>query len=196
MVAMAVMGAGSWGTAMAKVCADAGNAVTIWARRKDVTDAINRDHCNADYFPDVTLPDSVVGTNDAAAALADADIVILAVPSQTLRSNLENWKDQLSSSAIIVSLAKGLEHDTDLRMSELIKEVTGVESDRIAVLSGPNLAGEVMDQQPTATVIACANENSAKLVQSAVAARLKLFIEVIICPKRSITTARLFSLFI
>ena len=169
MVAMAVMGAGSWGTAMAKVCADAGNAVTIWARRKDVTDAINRDHCNADYFPDVTLPDSVVGTNDAAAALADADIVILAVPSQTLRSNLENWKDQLSSSAIIVSLAKGLEHDTDLRMSELIKEVTGVEPDRIAVLSGPNLAGEVMDQQPTATVIACANENNAKLVQSAVA---------------------------
>ncbi|WP_290279819.1 NAD(P)H-dependent glycerol-3-phosphate dehydrogenase [Corynebacterium faecale] len=170
MVSVAVMGAGSWGTTLAKVFADAGNTVTLWARRETLADTIRTTRENPDYLAGVVLPDSIIATSDPTEALQGASIVVLGIPSQALRPNLAEWKDLISSDATLVSLAKGIEKDTHLRMSQVIAEVTGAEPERIAVLSGPNLAREIAEGQPAATVIACEDENRAKLVQAAVAA--------------------------
>lgn len=169
MVNVAVMGAGSWGSTLAKAFADAGNTVHLWARRPELAQTIEQSRINADYLPGVILPDAVLPTSDAVEALSTADIVVFAVPSQTMRDNLSAWRDLLPADATLVSISKGIEAETHLRMSEVIAEVTGVEPERITVLSGPNLAREVAQEQPAATVIACANENRAKLVQAAVA---------------------------
>lgn len=170
MVSVSVMGAGSWGTTLAKVFADAGNTVTLWARRENLAATIREDHENPDYLPGVNLPESLIVTSSAADALDGTAIVVLAVPSQTLRENLAEWKDIIPADATLVSLAKGIERGTHLRMSEVIAEVTEASPERIAVLSGPNLAREIAEGQPAATVIACPDENRAKLVQAAVAA--------------------------
>lgn len=169
MVQVAVMGAGSWGTTLAKVFADAGNPVHLWARRAEQIQRMSITRENHDYLPGMYLPAQIEPTADAAQALADADIVVLGVPSQTLRANLENWRDLISPSAVLLSLAKGIEKGTLMRMSQVIGEISGVEKERIAVLSGPNLAREVALEQPAATVIACEDENNAKMVQAAVA---------------------------
>ena len=169
MVNVAIMGAGSWGTTLAKVFADAGNTVTLWARRAELAEQIHATRANPDYLPDIRLPESVVATHDAQRALDSAAVVVFAVPSQTMRDNLEAWTPLLPSDATLVSISKGVETDTHLRMSEVIAEITGAETGRIAVLSGPNLAREIAEEQPAATVIACADENRAKLVQAAVA---------------------------
>ena len=167
---VAVMGAGSWGTTMAKVAADAGNTVTLWARREDAARRIQITRENSDYLPGLTLPPSVTATSSAEEALTGADIVILGVPSQSLRGNLEQWTPFLGTSTLILSLAKGVEHGTGLRMSEVIATVTGHPSDKIAVLSGPNLAREIAMEQPAATVIACSDHSHAKVIQAAVSA--------------------------
>lgn len=167
---VAVMGAGSWGTTLAKVFADAGNEVRLWARRPALAQAINQTHVNADYLPGLALPESLYATSDASQALANADIVIFGVPSQTLRSNLEKWTPLLPADSTLVSISKGVESATLKRMSEVIADATGVEASRIAVLSGPNLAKEIAEEQPAATVIACTDEERAKLVQHAAAA--------------------------
>ena len=169
MVNVAIMGAGSWGTTLAKVFADAGNTVTLWARRAELAEQIQDTRANPDYLPDIRLPESVVATHYAERALDSAAIVIFAVPSQTMRDNLEAWTPLLPSDSTLVSISKGVETDTHLRMSEVIAEITGADTDRIAVLSGPNLAREIAEEQPAATVIACTDENRAKLVQAAVA---------------------------
>src|SRR5690606_4600227 len=106
---IATFGAGSWGTTCSMVLADAGCDVTIWARRPELCDAINRTGTNPDYLPDVKLPDRVRATNDPADAAAGADVVLLAVPSQTLRGNLTGWAPLLPSDAVLVSLMKGIE---------------------------------------------------------------------------------------
>lgn len=170
MVNVAVMGAGSWGTTLAKVFADAGNEVRLWARREELAAAINTRHENPDYLPDLPLPESIEATTDPAQALSDASIVIFGVPSQTLRRNLTTWAPLLPKDATLVSISKGVEKETLNLMSEVIADAAGVEEDRIAVLSGPNLAKEVAQEQPAATVIACTDENRAKEVQHASAA--------------------------
>lgn len=170
MVKVAVMGAGSWGTTIAKVFADAGNTVTLWARREAQAQRISITRENPEYLPSLLLPPSISATADAAQALEGADIVVLAVPSQTLRTNLEAWRELIPGEASLLSLAKGVERDTNLRMSELIAEVSGADPSRVAVLSGPNLAREVALEQPAATVIACPDENRAKLIQAAASA--------------------------
>lgn len=170
MVKVAVMGAGSWGTTIAKVFADAGNTVTLWARREVQAQRIQITRENPEYLPSLILPPSISATADAAKAREGADIVVLAVPSQTLRKNLEAWRELIPGDASLLSLAKGVERDTNLRMSELIAEVSGADASRVAVLSGPNLAREVALEQPAATVIACPDENRAKLIQAAASA--------------------------
>ncbi|MGV0361129.1 NAD(P)H-dependent glycerol-3-phosphate dehydrogenase [Corynebacterium minutissimum] len=170
MVNVAVMGAGSWGTTLAKVFADAGNEVRLWARREELAAAINTRHENPDYLPDLPLPESIEATTDPAQALSGASIVIFGVPSQTLRSNLTTWAPMLPKDATLVSISKGVEKETLNLMSEVIADAAGVEEDRIAVLSGPNLAKEVAQEQPAATVIACTDENRAQEVQHAAAA--------------------------
>ncbi|MDN5933467.1 MAG: NAD(P)-dependent glycerol-3-phosphate dehydrogenase [Pseudonocardia sp.] len=164
---VAVLGAGSWGTAFAKVLADAGREVSLWARRPEVAAAINDHHVNPDYLPGVELPGLLTATTNAPAALDGVDAVVLAVPSQTLRGNLASWRDLLPGGGTLVSLAKGVELGTLKRMSEVVVEVAGVTPDQVAVVSGPNLAREIAAGEPTATVIACTDHDRAVALQHA-----------------------------
>ncbi|MCW2501864.1 MAG: Glycerol-3-phosphate dehydrogenase [Actinomycetia bacterium] len=167
----AVLGAGSWGTAFAKVLSDAGCEVTLWARRPEVAEAVSARHENSDYLPGIALPSTLRATGDAEKALHEAELVVLAVPSQQLRANLEGWAGWIGPDATLVSLAKGIELGTTLRMSEVIREVTGVSADRVAVVTGPNLAMEIAREQPAATVVACTDPDRAALLQRACATR-------------------------
>ncbi len=162
---VAVFGSGSWGTAFSIVVADGGNDVTMWARREEVVTAINETRENAEYLPGIELPPSISATHDVEKAAHGADIVILATPSQTLRGNLEEWAPHISPDAVMVSLMKGVELGTLKRMSEVIAEVTGAGPERIAVISGPNLAKEIARREPAASVVACADEDVAKMLQ-------------------------------
>ncbi|OBB09403.1 glycerol-3-phosphate dehydrogenase, partial [Mycobacteriaceae bacterium 1482268.1] len=165
------MGAGAWGTALAKVLADAGNNVTLWARREELADEINTTHRNPEYLGDVKLPESIRATSDAEAALADACTVLLAMPSQTVRGNLTEWTGSLGDDVTLVTLAKGIELDTLMRMSQVVTQVTGADPSRVAVVTGPNLASEIAEEQPAATVIACADSGRAVALQRALATK-------------------------
>ena len=167
-VRAAVLGAGSWGTAFAKVLADAGNQVTIWSRRPEVAQAITEHRSNAEYLPELRLPDLVSATASAEEALAEAEIVVLSVPSQTLRGNLTGWTSAVRPDATLISLMKGIELGTTKRMSEVICETASVPAERVAVVSGPNLAAEVAREYPTATVVACTDTSRATYVQRVV----------------------------
>jgi len=161
----AVMGAGAWGTALAKLLADAGSEVTLWARRSEVADDINSSRLNPGYLPGVPLPAGVRATADPAEALNGATTVLLAVPAQTLRTNLDKWAGLITRGATLVSAAKGIELGTLMRMSQVIVDVTGVDPSQVAVISGPNLASEITAGQPAATVIACSDSGRAVAVQ-------------------------------
>jgi glycerol-3-phosphate dehydrogenase (NAD(P)+) len=149
------------------VLADAGCDVTLWARRTEIAKSVRETRENTDYLPGIRLPERLRATNDPAEALAGADLVVLAVPSQTLRANLVEWVGDIGPDATLVSLMKGVELGTMLRMSEVIVEVTGVDSSRVAVVSGPNLAREIAEEQPAATVVACTDPARAELLQRA-----------------------------
>lgn len=168
---IAVLGAGSWGTTFAKVLADAGRDVTVWARRAGIAEEIAERHTNSGYLPGVRLPAALNATADPEAALRGADAVVLAVPSQSLRANLTAWRSLLPDGASLVSLAKGVELGTLKRMSEVIVDVTGVSADQVVVVSGPNLALEVAQQQPAAAVIACVDHDRAVAFQHASSGR-------------------------
>jgi len=160
------MGTGSWGTAFAATLADAGTTVRMWGRRPESVAQINAG-CNTDYLPGIDLPDGISATADPAEALQDAEIVVLAVPSQTLRANLKQWASLLPSSAAVVSLMKGVELGTTKRMSEVIHEVGQVPWDQVVVVSGPNLAREIANRQPAASVVACRDHDTADRVAAA-----------------------------
>ncbi|GAA5160436.1 NAD(P)H-dependent glycerol-3-phosphate dehydrogenase [Amycolatopsis dongchuanensis] len=164
-----VLGAGSWGTAFAKVLADAGRDVTMWARREEVAARIRDEHANPGYLPDIRLPGNLTATADAAEALDGAEAVVLAVPSQSLRANLTGWRELLPPDAILVSLAKGVELGTRKRMSEVIAEISGRAEHEIVVVSGPNLAREIAQEQPAAAVLACSDHERAVAIQHACA---------------------------
>ena len=166
MARVAVMGAGSWGTAFALVLADAGNEVHLWGRRPELCDAINSTHENPDYLPGIALPETIQASSDPVHALDGAEVVVLAVPSQQLRDNLSSWGDAIGSDAVLVSLMKGIELGTHQRMSEVIAEITGAGPDRIAVVTGPNLAKEIASREPAASVIACADHAVAERLQA------------------------------
>ncbi|GAA2983663.1 MULTISPECIES: NAD(P)H-dependent glycerol-3-phosphate dehydrogenase [Streptomyces] len=163
----AVFGTGSWGTAFGMILADAGCDVTLWARRADVVDTVNRTRTNPDYLPGIELPASVRATTDPAEALRGADFAVLAVPSQTLRANLAAWAPHLEPGTVLVSLMKGVELGTAKRMSEVVADVTGVGPDRVAVVTGPNLAKEIAERRPAAAVVACSDEAVAQRLQTA-----------------------------
>ncbi len=165
---VAVMGAGAWGTALAKVLIDAGGpgtAVTLWGRRADVVEQINATRRNEEYLPGTLLPPGIRATTDANEALAGASTVLLGVPAQTMRANLERWRPLVADGATLVSLAKGIELGTLMRMSQVIVSVTGVDPAQVAVISGPNLAGEIAACQPAATVVACSDSGRAVALQ-------------------------------
>ncbi|GAA3853051.1 NAD(P)H-dependent glycerol-3-phosphate dehydrogenase [Streptomyces sedi] len=167
MTHVAVYGSGSWGTAFAAILADAGCRVTLWARREEVVASINAERINADYLPELRLPEGVRATTDFAEAAEGAEFAVLSVPSQTLRENLARWGGVLPADAVFVSLMKGVELGTAKRMSEVVEEVAGVGPERVAVLSGPNLAGEIAQRQPAAAVVACRDESVARRLQAA-----------------------------
>ncbi|APE19098.1 glycerol-3-phosphate dehydrogenase [Mycobacterium sp. WY10] len=159
------MGAGAWGTALAKVLADAGSEVRLWSRRAEVAEAINTTHTNSGYLPDIALPTAIRATTDAAEALDGLTTVLLAVPAQTLRANLEQWRGLIADGATLVSLAKGVELSSLMRMSQVIVQVTGVDPSQVAVVSGPNLADEIAQGQPAATVVASTDSGRAITLQ-------------------------------
>jgi glycerol-3-phosphate dehydrogenase (NAD(P)+) len=165
----AVVGAGAWGTAFAKVLAEAGAQVTIWARRKSVAQAINEFRVNDGSLPSVKLPERVRATTDIAEAADGAELVAIAVPSQTLRGNLAEWAGAFAPDSTLISLMKGIELGTTKRMSQVIVETAGVEPSRVVVVSGPNLAPEIAAEQPAATVVAGIDLHRARSVQHAIA---------------------------
>jgi glycerol-3-phosphate dehydrogenase (NAD(P)+) len=160
-----VFGGGTWGTAFSMVLADAGNDVTLWVRRPELCAAVNATRENADYLPGIRLPEHVRATADPAEAAAGAEIVVLAVPSQLLRQNLAGWVAFLPSDALLVSLMKGIEIGTVKRMSEVVAEVASAQPERVAVVSGPNLAREIAERQPAAAVVASTDPAVARRLQ-------------------------------
>ncbi|MGW3157555.1 NAD(P)H-dependent glycerol-3-phosphate dehydrogenase [Streptomyces sp. NPDC001089] len=163
----AVFSAGSWGTAVGKILADAGTDVTLHARRSEIADTVNTRHHNPRYFPDVQLPHTVTATTDPAAALDGADFLVLSIPAQSLRASLSGWAPYIGPDTVIVSLMKGIEVGSGLRASQVIREVTGMAAERVAVLSGPNLAAEIMTGRPAAATVACPGESAARRFQQA-----------------------------
>ena len=163
---IAVVGAGSWGTALAVLLGASEQAeVRLWARDAALVEALKSTRQNSRYLPDVTLPEIVAPTTDLAAAVADADFVALAVPCGAVRAVSLEIAPALASSAILISAAKGLETGTGLRMSEVIAEAIPDSSERIVALSGPNLAVEVARGIPTASVAASTNAEAARAAQ-------------------------------
>ncbi|THG32070.1 NAD(P)-dependent glycerol-3-phosphate dehydrogenase [Naasia lichenicola] len=170
---VAVLGAGSWGTTFSKVLADGGASVMLWARRPELAHEINTGHRNSDYLPGINLPAALRADSRLGAVLEGAELVFVAVPSQTLRANLTAAASSIPSDAIVVSLMKGIEQGTLKRMSEVIGEELGIGGAQIAVASGPNLALEIAKQWPTAAVIASDDLVTAQTV--ALAATNKYF---------------------
>jgi glycerol-3-phosphate dehydrogenase (NAD(P)+) len=165
MTRIAVFGTGAWGTAYSLVANDAGVDVRLWGRRAELVEAINEKRENPDHLPGIELP-PMLATTDPAEALDGSELVVFAVPSQRLRENLVGWAPLIPPSAILVSLMKGVELGTTKRMSEVIREVAGAEEERVAVVSGPNLALEIAQRQPAASVVACADEAIAARIQA------------------------------
>ena len=159
---VAVMGAGTWGTTFGLVVGDAGHEVTLWARRPELAAAIDATAATPTTCPTWSCP-RPAAVSDAAEAMAGAYAVVLAVPSQRLRATLAGWA--VPTDARVVSLAKGIELGTGRRMSEVVREVAGVEADRLAVVTGPNLAREIAARQPSASVAASTSESTANDVQ-------------------------------
>lgn len=163
----AVLGTGAWGTTFAQVLADAGCTVRLWGRNEDVAHQITTEHVNGRYLPEIVLPETVTATTDVAAALDGVDLVVVAIPSQSARATLEPLRDLVPAGAVAVSLMKGVELSTDRRMSEVVAESLALDHGRVAVVSGPNLAGEIARRQPTATVVSSSDPQTAALVARA-----------------------------
>jgi len=164
---LAVIGAGSWGTALSIVAARAGHDVRIWARSRTIVEAINRDHLNCVYLPDVPIPDRVAASTEFDEALEGTELVILAAPSHATRELLEMMGPALHSEMTLVSATKGIEIATGKRMSEVARDVVGNElASKFVCLSGPSFAREVVAGHPTAIVAASLDSNSSSVVQS------------------------------
>ncbi|MGZ4713551.1 MAG: NAD(P)H-dependent glycerol-3-phosphate dehydrogenase [Acidimicrobiia bacterium] len=165
-VRVAVIGAGSWGTAVGAIAAVNAEAV-LWARDPAVAERVNTEHANPDYLPDIPLPESLHATSDLAAACAGADVIVMGVPSHGFRAVLTAAADSIDADVPILSLSKGVEQGTELRMTEVVADVLPRHrTDRIGVLTGPNLAREVALGQPTASVVAIEDPDTATELQS------------------------------
>lgn len=163
----AVVGSGSWGTALAVLLGKKGYPVKLWARREELALAIERDRENSRYLPGVMLPEPVIATSYIDEALACSEAVVLAIPSAGVREVLALLKGRLDPSALLIHAGKGLESETGLRGSQVIAEALGDDAGRACVaLSGPNLAVELAHDVPTATVVASSNQDNAVQAQT------------------------------
>jgi len=162
---VAVIGAGSWGTAFASIPAEKGIETVLWARRPELADAIASTHRNPDYLADFDLPASLAATADIEKAVEGAAVVVMAVPSHAYREVFRAVAPQLGEGVPVVSLTKGIEQESLKRMTEVMAEEAGLGPERLAVVSGPNLAKEVVKRMPSASVVACADEKTADHLQ-------------------------------
>ena len=152
---VAVLGGGSWGTTVASLVAR-NTAVTLWARDPATVEEINTNHSNNRYLPGARLNKDLAATSQIADAVREADVVVMGIPSQNFRAVLEEVRQHIRAWVPVISLTKGLELDTRLRMTEIIKEV--LPGHPVGVLTGPNLAREIMAGQAAASVIAMEDE--------------------------------------
>ncbi len=158
-----VLGAGQWGTTMAQVLCDAGNHVLMWGRSQELVNEVNEKHTNSKYLDDNILPVGLKATTSLNEAFEYSNIYVLAVPAQTLRENLTAWKPMLLPNALFISTLKGIEVSSMSRMTEIISEV--LETQNIAIITGPNLANELVLRQPAGAVAAAPAIGIAEKVQ-------------------------------
>jgi glycerol-3-phosphate dehydrogenase (NAD(P)+) len=156
-----VLGAGQWGTSLAQVLCDGGSDVLLWGRQQSVVHEINSIHKNSKALGVTQLPDQLRATSSIAEAMEHGEMIVLALPAQSLRANLMEWKGLFTSKHAVVSSIKGIELQTHRRMSEVVLESLGLSADRIAILTGPNLAKEVVMRQPAGAVAASTSEKLA-----------------------------------
>ena len=170
---IAIIGAGSWGTALALTLANLGHAVRLWAYEEEVVESLRTRHENELFMPGVRLPESVIPTNDLAEALAGAEVVVTAAPSHVCRTLYERMLPRLQPDMVFVSATKGLDTERLMRMSEVFQSVVG-ESFRpqLTVLSGPSFAREVAQGHPTALVVASDEREAAQLIQNEFSSRV------------------------
>ena len=162
---VAILGSGAWGTTLGQVLIDSGQQVLIWGRNKKVVREINRRHSNRRFLKGIDLPKELKATTDIKAVLEFADVIVLAIPAQTLRENLESWKGFFPTDLPIISTLKGIEVHTQLRMTEIVQEILGVDKSRFGLITGPNLANEMITRQPAGAVVASENPEIIKVMQ-------------------------------
>ncbi|MDH4171363.1 MAG: NAD(P)H-dependent glycerol-3-phosphate dehydrogenase [Acidimicrobiia bacterium] len=162
MINVAVIGAGSWGTTVAHLAAH-NMPTTVWARRQEVADDINTNHLNSRYLPDRPLHPDLRASTDLAATVAAADLLVMGVPSHGFRATLEELGPHLRPWVPVISLAKGLEQGSRLRMTQVVDEV--LPGHPAGVLTGPNLAKEILDGHAAAAVVAMTDQNVAERLQ-------------------------------
>jgi glycerol-3-phosphate dehydrogenase (NAD(P)+) len=161
---VSVLGSGAWGTTLGQVLADAGHEVLIWGRNSVVVDEINNDHTNHTFLPGAQLPSSICATNDVHEAFEFSEALVLAIPAQSLRQNLISWKDQFPLEKPIISTLKGIEAETLSRMTEIVEHELGASLDTIGLITGPNLAAEMILRQPAGAVAASINPQISALM--------------------------------
>lgn len=165
-MSISVLGSGSWGTALAILLGNKGYPVKLWGRRRDMAVNIEFVRQNSQYLPGAMLPDSVMSTSDLDEALSDIDTVVLALPSTGVREVVCAIRGKIGPEALLVHAGKGLESDTGLRGSEVIAQELGDDfGEGSVVLSGPNLAVELANNVPTATVVASRDADRAARAQ-------------------------------
>ncbi|TCS93410.1 NAD(P)H-dependent glycerol-3-phosphate dehydrogenase [Hazenella coriacea] len=164
---IAVLGAGSWGTVLASVLVENGLSVTLWARREEVVKEINENHTNQKYLPHAELPAGLVATSTLAEAVEGKDVVVFVVPSHSMRETARQARSWLKKDALIVHASKGFEMDTLKRLSQVLEEeLSPDDPGRIAVLSGPSHAEEVIKKNPTTVVVASGLQKTAESIQA------------------------------
>lgn len=159
---VALLGGGSWGTSVASI-ASRNADVTLWARNKETVDEINNQHTNSRYLPDLKLPNGLKASSDLSKIVSECDLLVVGIPSSSFRQVLEQAAPHLKANTPVISLTKGLEKGTDLRMTQLIQDV--MPNNPVGVLTGPNLAREILAGKAAASVIAMHDAESAAKLQ-------------------------------
>ena len=164
MAKIAVLGAGAWGTTLGQVLCDAGQEVLLWGRNADVISEINSKNSNEKFLPGVVLPEKLTATTNIQEAFEFGSAIVLAIPAQSLRENLMQWKETFPKHLPIISTLKGIEADSQLRMTEVVTQILGTSPEQLGLITGPNLAGELSLRQPSGAVAASSNALISKLM--------------------------------
>ena len=159
-----VLGSGAWGTTMAQLLCDAGQEVLIWGRNVGVVNEINTLHTNHNFLPEVELPHKLRATSEVTEAFDFGDAIVLAIPAQSLRENLAQWKSDFPRRIPLISTLKGIEAQSALRMTEVITQALAFDIGQIGLITGPNLAGEISLRQPAGAVAASENEEITQMM--------------------------------